>query len=81
MAWINTTPEETSDELSALYAEVADPTNGKVDHIMAIHSLHPKGLRSHFDLYRAVMTGTASLRKVEREMIALIVSQRNDCYY
>ncbi len=81
MAWINTDPEEVSDELAALYDEVADPTNGKVDHIMGIHSLHPAGLRSHFDLYRAVMAGTATLRKVEREMIALIVSQSNECHY
>jgi len=81
MAWINTDPEDASAELAVLYKEVADPANGKVDHIMAIHSLHPAGLRSHFDLYRAVMAGTANLRKVEREMIALIVSQANECHY
>lgn len=81
MAWINNEPEEISHELGELYEEVADPADGKVDHIMGIHSLHPGGLRTHFDLYREVMTGTATLRKVEREMIALVVSKTNDCHY
>lgn len=81
MAWIKTNPDEVSTELSELYDEVADPVSGKVDHIMGIHSLHPGGLRAHFDLYREVMAGTATLRKVDREMIALIVSQANDCHY
>lgn len=81
MAWINTEPEEISHELDELYEEVGDPADGKVDHIMGIHSLHPGGLRTHFELYREVMTGTATLRKVEREMIALVVSKANDCHY
>ena len=48
---------------------------------MAIHGLHPAGLRAHFELYRAVMAGTRGLRKVDREMIALVVSQANACHY
>jgi AhpD family alkylhydroperoxidase len=27
------------------------------------------------------MKGTKTLRKVEREMIALVVSKKNDCHY
>lgn len=48
---------------------------------MRIHSLHPAGLEAHFALYRAVMLGTPSLRKVDREMIALVVSATNGCHY
>lgn len=81
MAWINTQPDEVSDELAELNSLVADPENGRVDHIMAIHSLHPGGLRAHFDLYREAMAGTPTLRKVERELLALIVSQANECHY
>ena len=30
---------------------------------------------------RSAMAGTGTLRKVERELIALVVSRENDCHY
>lgn len=82
MAWIETVPDdEWRGELAALYARVVDPTHGRVDHIMAVHSLNPTGLAAHDALYRSAMTGTASLRKIERELIALVVSLENECHY
>lgn len=82
MAWIEVIDEQDAEgELADLYDRVVDPGFGRVDHIMSIHSLHPKGLETHWELYREVMTGTPSLRKVDREMIALIVSAANDCHY
>ena len=86
MAWIETLDESEAQnlpagELSALYAEMLDPTSRKVDNILKIHSLHPRGLQAHFDLYRAVMAGTRGLRKADREMIAVVVSLLNDCGY
>lgn len=82
MAWIEMVPEDAAEgELVELYDRVRDPENGRVDHIMAIHSLHPAGLRAHYELYREVMTGTPTLRKVEREMVALVVSKANHCHY
>ena len=41
----------------------------------------PDGLRGHLALYGAVMRSTPSFPKVEREMIALVVSQLNGCHY
>ncbi|HDH03057.1 MAG TPA: peroxidase, partial [Actinobacteria bacterium] len=74
-AWIHTVPEEEADgKLAELYDLTRDPSSGRVDNIMSIHSLHPEGLNAHNELYEAVMTGTATLRKVEREMIALVTS-------
>jgi alkylhydroperoxidase family enzyme len=67
--------------LANLYARLVDPAYGRVDNIMQIHSLHAEGMRTHWELYREVMTGTPSLRKVDREMIALVVSVINDCHY
>ena len=82
MSWIRTVPEgDAEEELLQLYELVADPENGQLDHIMQIHSLYPAGLRAHFELYRAVMRGTAGLRGADREMIALLVSHRNACRY
>lgn len=82
MAWIRTVREDEWDgELARLYPEVVDGTHGRVDNIMQIHSLNPAGLTAHNTLYRSAMAGTAGLRKVERELIALVVSSINDCDY
>ncbi len=84
MAFIETRDPETlgdDDELRHLYAEVRDPSTGKLDNIMRIHSLHPAGLRTHFALYRAVMAGTPGLRTVDRELVAWVVSKLNGCRY
>jgi len=83
MAWIDTVPDDewTEGVLGDLHGEVVDRTYGRVDNIMSIHSLNPKGLAAHAGLYASAMSGTKSLRKVERELVALVVSQINDCHY
>ncbi len=72
---------EWTGELEPLRARVVDPTHDKVDEIMAVHSLNPTGMAAHDALYRSAMSGTASLRKVERELVALVVSLENHCHY
>ena len=67
--------------LAALHPQVVDPTYQRVDTIIAVHSLNPRGLEAHQRLYTSAMASTASLRKVERELIALVVSLENDCHY
>ena len=82
MSWIETiAPDEAGEELATLYAKMVDPQTGELDNILRIHGLHPAGLATHWELYRAVMRPTASLRKAEREMIALVVSRINECHY
>jgi alkylhydroperoxidase family enzyme len=82
MAWIPTIdPVSADDALRDLYERTRDPMTGALDNIMRVHSLHPGGLEAHYRLYRAVMTPSPSLRKAEREMIALVVSQVNECHY
>ena len=58
-----------------------DPESGRVDHILSIHALHPAGLEAHLLLYKTVMRSTRGLRKVDREMIAVVVSKINHCHY
>jgi alkylhydroperoxidase family enzyme len=82
MPWIETIHEDNwENELIDLKDQVADPKTGRVDWIMRVHSLDPGSLQAHHVLYRQVMRGTASLRKVDREMIALVVSKVNGCHY
>ena len=84
MAWIEIVPDEqwvNDPSLESLYANVVDSKHQRIDRIMAIHSLNPRGLKAHHSLYSSVMSGTSTLRKVERELIALVVSLENQCFY
>ena len=82
MAWIETIREdEWTGELGEFYDRVVVKESGRVDNIMQIHSLNPDALAAHNAVYRSAMTGTGTLRKVERELIALVVSAHNDCHY
>ncbi|MFV9673671.1 MAG: peroxidase [Acidimicrobiia bacterium] len=82
MSWIDVIDDDSWDgELGALHDRVADPASGRVDHIMGVHSLNPRSLAAHDTLYRSAMRGTATLRKVDRELIALVVSTINECHY
>jgi alkylhydroperoxidase family enzyme len=81
-AWIEVIPEdEAAGELAALYDELRSPQTGRVDHVMAIHSLHPQSMRDHQQLYRTLMYGAGGLTRPEREMIGVVVSAVNRCHY
>ena len=79
MAWIDTTPGDNWDD--RLTALVGAPGSNEIDAIMEIHALNPQGLTAHHGVYSSAMSGTASFRKVDRELVAFVVSQINDCHY
>ncbi|MFV1999936.1 MAG: peroxidase [Acidimicrobiia bacterium] len=82
MAWIETLREDGwHGDLVSIYGMVVDDEHGRVDNILQIHSLDPKSMEAHQLLYASSMSGTRSLRKVERELIALVVSTINECDY
>ena len=66
-------------ELREIYRKISP--RGDVDHILRIHSLNPRSLKVHYDLYRHLMYGASDLTRTEREMIAVVVSRVNDCHY
>lgn len=71
---------EAEGELAELYERIA-PGDTPLDHILAIHSLHPRSLGDHFELYKTLMYGPGPLSRREREMVAVAVSRANDCHY
>jgi len=73
-------PEEAEGLLAELYEEYASP-EGPVDNILRIHSLNPRSMRDHFRLYAHLMRGPSPLTRVQREMLAVVVSAENDCFY
>jgi alkylhydroperoxidase family enzyme len=51
------------------------------DHILRIHGVHPATMRLHHALYAELMRGPSPLTRVQREMIAVVVSATNGCHY
>lgn len=82
MAWIERVPDdEWSGDLEPLRERVADRDANRIDNIMSVHSLNAASVAAHDGLYRSAMAGTKTLRKVERELVAYVVSDINDCHY
>ncbi len=82
MSYIETIfPGDATGSLKKTYQVVLN-SRGTVANIMQISSLHPQALAGHVDLYRALMYDPKSpLTRVDRELIATVVSQVNDCHY
>ena len=51
------------------------------DNILRIHGVHSRTMRFHYDLYRDLMYRRGPLSRVQREMIAVVVSALNQCHY
>lgn len=51
------------------------------DNILRIHGVHPRTMRHHYDLYHELMRGPGPLSRIQREMIAVVVSAVNHCHY
>jgi len=82
MAWIERIPDdEWIGDLAALRERVVDRDANRIDNIMSVHSLNPASVAAHDAVYRSAMAGTRTLRKVERELIAYVVSDINGCHY
>ena len=81
-AWIDVVAEDQADGLLAeLYERETSPETGEVDNILKIHSLHPETLADHAQLYKTLMFGKSGLKRAEREMIGVVVSSINSCFY
>jgi uncharacterized peroxidase-related enzyme len=54
---------------------------GKVFNIVKAMCLNPRVLERSMALYKAIMFGPSELSRVERELLAVVVSTANDCHY
>jgi hypothetical protein len=96
MAWIKTTPrEEAGPELRAVYeavyslypAEYGVPVpaltraDGTSESISAAHSLIPEAMRHMMSGLAVLLQPNLPLSRRQQEMIATVVSVRNQCFY
>ncbi len=80
MAWIDWVDgDDATGPLAEFYKKYAGAHG--IDHILKIHSLNPKALDNHALLYSHIMRGPSKLSRAEREMIAVVVSKANECFY
>lgn len=66
------------------YASDDVPESERVDdsdNIIQIHSIHPRIMRLHYDLYVETMHKPGPVSRLQREMIAVAVSAKNGCHY
>ena len=73
-------PATLDDDLKAIWAKCVEKL-GFVPNVFSAYSLKPQRLRNFIALYNDIMLSKSGLSKLEREMIAVVVSSANRCYY
>ncbi len=54
---------------------------GDNDNIIQVHGIHSRVMKLHYDLYVELMHRKSPLTRIQREMIAVVVSAINGCHY
>jgi len=72
--------EDAEGELKDIYDHLIT-TRGKLAEVHKVQSLNPKTILRHMDLYMEIMYGKSPLKRVNREIIATVVSKANQCAY
>lgn len=73
-------PATLDDDLQAIWKKCVEKL-GFVPNVFNTYSLKPKRLRNFMAMYNDIMLSESGLSKLEREMIAVVVSSANRCYY
>lgn len=72
--------EESTGRLRDIYDDLI-AKRGKLASVHKIQSLRPESIVRHMELYLEIMFSKSELSRAEREMIAVVVSAKNDCEY
>ena len=84
MALKTPTEEEldaTLDEGMKKYLKVCREKLGIVPNVLLSYASRPEKLKAFVATYNELMLGESGLSKLEREMIAVVVSSTNHCFY
>ena len=82
MAWIRTVDEADAVGIVKEEYDAAIARAGQVYNIVKLLSVRPKSMRPFIELYIAIMFDEDSpLSRMQREMIATVVSKVNECHY
>jgi uncharacterized peroxidase-related enzyme len=81
MPWIRQVEDGEARGLVRQVFDEARARAGRVWNIVRLMSLRPKVLRASMALYREIMFGESGLTRAERELVAVVVSATNGCFY
>ncbi len=73
--------EATLDDGMKKYLRVCQEKLGLVPNVLLAYASRPEKLKTFVSFYNELMLGESGLSKLEREMIAVVVSSTNHCYY
>lgn len=73
-------PDQLDEDMRA-YFQLCEEKLGMVPNVLRTYSRHQEKLRAFSMLYNSVMLADSKLSKLEREMVAVVVSSANRCYY
>ena len=72
--------EEARGLLRKLFDEMLERA-GRVWHIVHVMSQNPRVMDTSMRFYGALMFGPSPLSRRQREMLAVVTSKANDCFY
>ncbi len=81
MSYIDIVQAEDADGILKNEYEKGIKRSGKVFNILKIMSRSPAALRDSMRMYLTIMYGKSDLSRAQREMLATVVSQVNQCHY
>ena len=73
--------EEPLNDSQKRYLEVCDEKLGFIPNVLTAYAWHSTKFDAFTRMYNDLMLGASNLTKLEREMIAVVVSSANHCYY
>ena len=73
-------PDSLDEDMQA-YFQVCEEKLGLVPNVLKTYSYNQDKLRAFAKLYKTLMLAESKLSKLEREMVAVVVSSANRCFY
>jgi uncharacterized peroxidase-related enzyme len=67
-------------DMEAYFAKCQEKL-GMIPNVLRVYAKHPEKLRNFVATYNTLMLAPSGLSKLEREMVAVVVSSANRCYY
>ncbi|MBI4261018.1 MAG: hypothetical protein HY658_10670 [Actinobacteria bacterium] len=81
MPWIHQVPHDEAEGLLREELDAAVERAGRVWNIVHVMSLNPEAMRDSMAFYVSIMKGESPLSRIQREMLATVVSAELECHY
>lgn len=81
MAHVHVVDYEDATGLCRREYDAAVRRAGRIWNIVSVQSQLPEVMRDSMRIYLSIMYGPSPLSRAQREMMAVVTSQVNDCHY